>query len=79
MSGSDRVENINPTVFSTAERRSTQSTDYDDDVYDPVDSQEVFDLIRDIQDPEHPLTLEQLNVVSAGVILWYEIKSYCGV
>ena len=25
---------------------------------------EIFDLIRDINDPEHPLTLEQLNVVT---------------
>ena len=28
-----------------------------------VDADEIFDLIRNIQDPEHPLTLEQLNVV----------------
>ncbi|KAI9343953.1 hypothetical protein BDR26DRAFT_857852, partial [Obelidium mucronatum] len=27
-----------------------------------IDSEEVFDLIRNINDPEHPLTLEQLNV-----------------
>jgi hypothetical protein len=26
---------------------------------------EVFDLIRDISDPEHPLSLEQLNIVQA--------------
>jgi hypothetical protein len=25
---------------------------------------EIFDMIRNIQDPEHPLTLEQLNVVN---------------
>ena len=30
---------------------------------DDVDEEEVFDMIRDINDPEHPLTLEQLNVV----------------
>ena len=29
-----------------------------------VTAEEVFDLIRTIQDPEHPLTLEQLNVVN---------------
>lgn len=29
-----------------------------------IDSEEIFDIIRNIQDPEHPLTLEQLNVVS---------------
>ena len=29
-----------------------------------MDADEVFDMIRNIQDPEHPLTLEQLNVVN---------------
>ena len=38
--------------------------DYDDDVTDPFDTREIFDLIREINDPEHPLTLEQLNVVT---------------
>ncbi len=31
---------------------------------DPIEPEEVFDIIRNIQDPEHPLTLEQLNVVN---------------
>ena len=31
---------------------------------DTVEAWEMFDIIRKIQDPEHPLTLEQLNVVS---------------
>lgn len=33
-------------------------------VRDKIDSEEVFDIIRSIQDPEHPHTLEQLGVVS---------------
>ncbi|PWZ03427.1 hypothetical protein BCV70DRAFT_17223 [Testicularia cyperi] len=33
-----------------------------------IDSQEVYDLIRSITDPEHPLTLEQLAVVNAAHI-----------
>ncbi|SCZ96246.1 BZ3500_MvSof-1268-A1-R1_Chr8-2g10067 [Microbotryum saponariae] len=33
-----------------------------------IDSDEIFDLIRSITDPEHPLTLEQLAVVSAPQI-----------
>jgi len=37
-------------------------------VRDPFDPREVFDLIRDINDPEHPLTLEQLNVVSLDLV-----------
>mmetsp|Transcript_8101 Transcript_8101/g.9353 ORF Transcript_8101/g.9353 Transcript_8101/m.9353 type:complete len:277 (-) Transcript_8101:32-862(-) len=31
---------------------------------DPIKSEEIFDIIRNIQDPEHPLTLQQLNVVN---------------
>ena len=31
---------------------------------DPIEPEEIFDIIRNIQDPEHPLTLEQLNVVN---------------
>lgn len=30
---------------------------------EPIDVQEIFEHIRDINDPEHPYTLEQLNVV----------------
>jgi metal-sulfur cluster biosynthetic enzyme len=37
--------------------------------YESIDSQEVYDLIRSISDPEHPLTLEQLAVVNAGHIV----------
>ncbi|KAG8761157.1 Cytosolic iron-sulfur assembly component 2B [Ceratobasidium sp. 428] len=31
---------------------------------EPIDAAEIFDLLRSINDPEHPLTLEQLKVVS---------------
>ncbi|KAN0060858.1 hypothetical protein ACQY0O_006592 [Thecaphora frezii] len=34
-----------------------------------IDSQEVYDLIRSITDPEHPLTLEQLAVVQSSHIV----------
>lgn len=39
------------------------ATDEDEDVADPIDDREIFDLIRSINDPEHPLSLEELNVV----------------
>ncbi|GAA5837822.1 hypothetical protein JCM9279_006872 [Rhodotorula babjevae] len=39
-----------------------------DDLEDLIDQDEIFDLIRSISDPEHPLTLEQLAVVSAPQI-----------
>ena len=64
MPGSDRLDNVNPTLYDrTGERRLTEA-DWNDDITDPVDVREIFDLIRDINDPEHPLTLEQLNVVT---------------
>ncbi|KAL1681226.1 hypothetical protein EV122DRAFT_261383 [Schizophyllum commune] len=35
---------------------------------EPIDQEEIFDLIRNIYDPEHPNTLEELRVVSAPQI-----------
>ena len=35
---------------------------------EPIDAIEVFEHIRDISDPEHPYSLEQLGVVSHGQI-----------
>lgn len=32
-------------------------------LYEPVDNQEIFDMISPVYDPEHPLTLGQLAVV----------------
>jgi len=37
--------------------------DMDDSIRDEIDAREIFDMIRDINDPEYPLTLEELNVV----------------
>ncbi|GAA5919350.1 hypothetical protein JCM1841_004355 [Sporobolomyces salmonicolor] len=39
-----------------------------EDVNEDIDEDEIFDLIRSISDPEHPLTLEQLAVVSSSQI-----------
>ncbi len=33
---------------------------------DPIDALEVYEMVRNINDPEHPLTLEQLKVVEPG-------------
>ncbi|XDT43112.1 Iron-sulfur cluster assembly protein [Nakaseomyces glabratus] len=40
------------------------SNEEDGEDYDPVDEQEIYDLIAYIQDPEHPLTLAQLSIVN---------------
>jgi len=45
-------------------RRSDSDNNYDTKRRDVVVKDEIFDIIRNIQDPEHPLTLEQLNVVN---------------
>lgn len=39
-------------------------SDNDDEQEEPIDAQEVYDLINSISDPEHPLTLGQLAVVN---------------
>lgn len=39
-----------------------------EDEREPIDALEVFEHLRDITDPEHPYTLEQLNVVSEELI-----------
>ncbi|KAF8590472.1 FAM96B protein [Ramaria rubella] len=78
------LDNANPTVFRPAQhsirKEKTDQVDLwtngplDDisqlleDNNDPIDGQEVFDLIRSISDPEHPLSLEELAVVSAPQI-----------
>ena len=40
----------------------------DPSVEDPIDKYELYEIIRTINDPEHPLTLEQINVVSVDNI-----------
>lgn len=65
----DRLENINPKLYKKCGERQITETDEDDSVADEFDSREIFDLIRGINDPEHPLTLEELNVVELDNIL----------
>jgi metal-sulfur cluster biosynthetic enzyme len=60
--------NENPTVYAVQERRrEVVVSEYaDEDARELFDAAEVFELIHDIQDPEHPLSLQQLNVVEEG-------------
>ena len=64
--------NANPTIFAAAapQHRSADQValEADPEERDPVDSLEIFDLIRGIKDPEHPHTLEQLRVAQSGLI-----------
>ncbi|XP_024152539.1 cytosolic iron-sulfur assembly component 2B [Oryzias melastigma] len=63
MSGSSQLENANPVIFQRSGERQQTAAEEDEDVHDPIDDREIFDLIRSINDPEHPLSLEELNVV----------------
>ena len=54
------------TLSSTFSNSNT--TSLTNNTRDPIDREEVFELIRHLNDPEHPLTLEQLNVASLDLI-----------
>ncbi|CAM9700001.1 unnamed protein product [Discosporangium mesarthrocarpum] len=63
-------QNANPTVYSAKTARRAKAydgrcLDKDLQAWDDVDVDEVFEIIRHINDPEHPLTLEQLKVITA--------------
>ncbi|CAD6197422.1 unnamed protein product [Caenorhabditis auriculariae] len=67
--GAERLENAAPTIYAVkARERPMTGKELDESVEDPIDSWEIFDLIRDINDPEHPYSLEQLNVVQEELI-----------
>jgi len=52
------------TTTTTTSTISGKETDTrDSSTRDTITQREIFDIIRNIQDPEHPLHLEQLNVV----------------
>lgn len=44
-------------------------------IRDPIDALEIFDLIRHITDPEHPLSLEALGVVTLENIMVEDDKN----
>ena len=63
--------NAAPTIYEVAHETRTavdRAQESDPEQQDPVDALEIFDLIRDIKDPEHPNTLEQLNVAQRQLI-----------
>ncbi|XP_011213927.2 MIP18 family protein galla-2 [Bactrocera dorsalis] len=62
------IENINPNVYGKRKEREVTANEEDENVPDPFDTREIFDLIRNINDPEHPLTLEELHVVQEDLI-----------
>ena len=66
------MENANPVVYdvSSSIALSSEDFDYEDELErEYASKEEIFEYIRHLNDPEHPLTLEQLNVVSLSNIL----------
>uniref|UniRef100_A0A4W4GP59 Cytosolic iron-sulfur assembly component 2B n=1 Tax=Electrophorus electricus TaxID=8005 RepID=A0A4W4GP59_ELEEL len=66
MSGGARLENANPLIFQRTGERLLTASEEDEDVADPIDDREIFDILLTPNysyDPEHPLSLEELNVV----------------
>jgi len=61
-------QNATPTLFDKKGERAESTHDWDENVRDEFDAREIFDLIREIRDPEHPMSLEELGVVSEDLI-----------
>lgn len=71
---SSSLLNANPIIYSkklkkTNEKESNSKEKlYNEWEREPLDKNEIFELIRGINDPEHPLTLEELHVVQEDLI-----------
>jgi hypothetical protein len=63
-------QNSNPVVFDTSTnvRKSVSLDEEDDEVIDEVDTMEVFDLIRDIKDPEHEGSRAQILLFITAIL-----------
>lgn len=70
MSVMSSLINANPIVYSISEENKLQYTlnFENEDEREHFTAEEIFHYIRKLNDPEHPLTLEQLNVVSLNHI-----------
>ncbi|XP_031252074.1 protein AE7-like [Pistacia vera] len=69
--------NANPTVYEKKERRVRSFiSNADEYAVEPIDQQEVFDHVRDIKDPEHPYSLEELKVITEDAIEVDDEHSY---
>eukprot|EP01061_Rhynchopus_euleeides_P021789 TRINITY_DN35553_c0_g1_i1.p2 TRINITY_DN35553_c0_g1~~TRINITY_DN35553_c0_g1_i1.p2 ORF type:complete len:179 (+),score=78.04 TRINITY_DN35553_c0_g1_i1:77-538(+) len=57
---------INPTphIFEVEEIKREGGDVDDEDTPEPIDKLDIYNLIRNVKDPEHPNSLEQLKVLS---------------
>lgn len=63
------LENPEPKLYEAyqlqgVQKKIREEAEDDDELHDPFDELEIFEIIRHINDPEYPLTLEQLNVLN---------------
>jgi metal-sulfur cluster biosynthetic enzyme len=56
--------NPTPTVYTLPQYVRQTPDNLDSPDREPIDSLEIYEHIRNILDPEHPLTLEQLHIVT---------------
>ncbi|XP_056851304.1 protein AE7-like isoform X1 [Raphanus sativus] len=71
--------NENPIVYEIKHRRDVRadsSSNTNELSVDAIDHLEVFDHIRDIKDPEHPYSLEQLKVLTEDSVEVDDSKSH---
>ncbi|KAL0847679.1 hypothetical protein Bca101_020925 [Brassica carinata] len=59
--------NANPVVQAKKERLARTQDQHRDD-HDGLDPLDIYEYVRDIRDPEHPYSLEQLSVLSEDSI-----------
>lgn len=63
------VLNKNPQIFAAKHiERHAMEDETDENLMDDFDALEIYELIRSINDPEHPYTLEQLNIIQHELI-----------
>eukprot|EP01080_Neovahlkampfia_damariscottae_P003465 gene3465-6114_t len=62
------MDNPNPEVYEANLIERKETNEYNESIRDEFDSLEVYELIRHIYDPEHPLTLEQLKVIDLNSV-----------
>lgn len=72
----EELQNANPIVYSIDQSKETFSFSYlNEDEREIFSTTEIFNAIRDLNDPEHPLTLEQLNVLSLENIIVDDLRN----
>lgn len=45
MSGGVQLENVNPVIFQRSGERLLTASEEDEDVHDPIDDREIFDIL----------------------------------